>query len=109
DSQHSPAAGRETDQPTNINAVYDLILLHPDGKEEVLVPGGEGSIADPFVSFDAEWVYYAHFYLGKLGTGSDIYKVHVKSKKVVRLTHQESTPNTGCLAFAKPAEAKPDA
>src|SRR5207302_4597376 len=54
-------------------------------------------------------VYYAHFYLGKLGTGSDIYKIHVKSKKVVRLTHQESTPNTGCLAFAKPTEAKPDA
>src|SRR5262249_24997792 len=80
-----------------------LMLLRPDGSEEVLVEGGEGSVADPYVSFDAEWIYYAHFYLGKLGSGSDIYKVHVKSKKVVRLTHQESTPNTACLAFAKAA------
>src|SRR5262249_15629370 len=65
--------------------------------------------ADPYVSFDAEWVYYAYFYLGKLGTGSDIYKVHVKTKKIVQLTHQESTPNTGCLAFAKAEPAKQDA
>jgi hypothetical protein len=98
-----PSAWPEIAHPTNINPGYDLMLLHPDGKEELLVEGGEGSIADPFVSFDAEWVYYAHFYLGKLGSGSDIYKVHVKSKKIVRLTHQESTPNTGCLALKKNA------
>lgn len=96
-----PSAWPEIAHPTNIDAGYDLMLLHPDGTEQVLVAGGEGSVADPYVSFDGEWVYYAHFYLGKLGTGSDIYKVHAKSKKVVRLTHQESTPNTGCLAFTK--------
>jgi hypothetical protein len=102
-----PSAWPEIAHPTNIDAGNDLMLLHPDGTEEVLVAGGGGSVADPFVSFDAEWVYYAHFYLGKLGSGSDIYKVHVKSKKVARLTHQESTPNTGCLAFpkARPAPA----
>src|SRR5262249_9633036 len=83
---------------------YDLMILHPDGKEEVLASGGEGSVADPYVSFDANWVYYAHFYLGKQGSGSDVYKVHVKTKKVVRLTHQESTPNTGCLANVKPKD-----
>src|SRR5262249_26949124 len=76
--------------PTNIDAGYDLMLLHPDGKEEVLVEGGKGSVADPYVSFDAQWVYYAHFYLGEQGSGSDLYKVNVKSKKVVRLTHQEA-------------------
>ena len=39
----------------------DLMLLHPDGKEELLVAGGEdGSITDPFVSLDGEWVYYVH-------------------------------------------------
>ncbi|MCI0701063.1 MAG: hypothetical protein L0241_08265 [Planctomycetia bacterium] len=54
-----PSAWPEIAHPTNINAGYDLMILHPDGKEEVLVEGGEGSIADPFVSFDAEWVYYA--------------------------------------------------
>src|SRR5215212_8278917 len=102
DGKPRPSAWPEIAHPTNIDTGYDLMLLHPDGSEEVLVAGGEGSIADPFVSFDAEWVYYAHFYLGKLGTGADIYKVHVKSKKVVRLTHQESTPNTGCLSFVKP-------
>jgi hypothetical protein len=96
-----PSAWPEIGHPTNIDAGYDLMLLHPGGKEEVLVRGGEGSIADPYVSFDAHWIYYAHFYLGKQGTGSDIYKVHVKTRKVVRLTHQESTPNTGCLAFQK--------
>jgi hypothetical protein len=100
-----PSAWPEIGHPTRIDAGYDLMLLHPDGSEEVLVPGGEGSIADPYVSFDAQWVYYAHFHLGKQGTGSDVYKVHVKSKKVVRLTHQESTPNTGCLAFQKPRPA----
>ena len=40
----------------------DLMLLHPDGSEEVLVEGGEGAVADPFVSFDGEWVYYAKFH-----------------------------------------------
>src|SRR5262249_45368821 len=96
-----PSAWPEIAHPTNINAGYDLMLLHPDGKEELLVRGGEGSVADPYVSFNAEWVYYSYFYLDKLGSGSDVYKVHVKSKKVVRLTHQESTPNTGCLALEK--------
>src|SRR5437899_7661192 len=76
DGKQRPSAWPEIAHPTNINADYDLMLLHPDGKEEVLVAGGEGSVADPFVSFDAEWVYYAHFYLGKLGTGSDVYKTH---------------------------------
>src|SRR6516164_6456724 len=103
DGKQRPSAWPEIAHPTNIDAGYDLMLLHPDGTEEVLVTGGEGSVADPFVSFDAEWVYYAYFYLGKLGTGSDVYKVHAKSRKVVRLTHQESTPNTGCPAVKKDA------
>src|SRR5262249_13916638 len=39
----------------------DLMLLHPDGKEEVLVKGGEdASNTDPFVSLDGESVYYVH-------------------------------------------------
>jgi hypothetical protein len=103
DGKPRPSAWPEIGHPTNINAGYDLMLLHPDGSEEVLVAGGEGSVADPFVSFDGEWVYYAYFYLGKLGTGSDVYKIHAKSRKVVRLTHQESTPNTGCPAVKKDA------
>ncbi len=37
------------------------MLLHPDGSEEVLVAGGNGAVTDPFVSFDAQWVYYSYF------------------------------------------------
>lgn len=109
DGKQRPSAWPEIAHPTNINAGYDLMRLHPDGSEEILVEAGEGSVADPYVSFDAEWVYYAYFYLGKLGSGSDIYKIHVKTKKIVRLTHQESTPNTGCLAVEKnPIPANPE-
>jgi hypothetical protein len=101
DGKQRPSAWPEIAHPTNIDPGYDLMLLHPDGSEELLVAGGAGSIADPYVSFDAQWVYYAHFYLGEQGRGSDIYKVNVKSKEIVRLTHQESTPNTGCLPYVK--------
>jgi hypothetical protein len=103
-----PSAWPEIGHPTRIDPGYDLMLLHPNGSEELLVAGGEGSIADPYVSFDAQWVYYSHFYLGKAGSGSDIYKVHVKNRKIVRLTHQESTPNTGCLPFEKARPAPSD-
>src|SRR3954452_12142134 len=47
--------------PLNVDAGGDLMLLHPDGKEEVLVAGGKGSVTDPFVSFDGQWVYYSLF------------------------------------------------
>ncbi|MBY0521827.1 MAG: hypothetical protein K2R98_00420 [Gemmataceae bacterium] len=87
----------------------DLMLLKPDGTEEVLVKGGEdGAIVDPFVSLDGEWVFYSHIQ-GLKGTsqhgqspfkGADIYKLHVKTKKLVRLTNQEWTPNTGAAHWS---------
>ena len=40
----------------------DLMLLHPDGRRKCWSPGGKGSVTDPYVSFDGEWVYYAHFH-----------------------------------------------
>ena len=49
-------------EPENLQASTDLMLLHPDGREEVLVEGGKGAIADPYVSFDAQWVYYSYFH-----------------------------------------------
>jgi hypothetical protein len=87
----------EANHPINMDPGGDLMLLHPDGSEEVLVAGGDGSVTDPFVSFDAEWVYYARFHkiTNLRATGSDIYKVHVQSRRIVQLTHQEYTPNTG--------------
>src|SRR5688572_19291798 len=47
--------------PLNVDAGGDLMLLHPDGTEEMLVEGGKGSVTDPFVSFDGEWVFYSYF------------------------------------------------
>ena len=95
----------EVFNPLNVDPGSDLVLLHPDGSEEVLVKGGDGAVADPYVSFDGEWVYYVLFHdqtkqapWGFPRGGSDIYKIHVASKKVVRLTRQQRTPNTGILS-----------
>src|SRR5262249_12830451 len=87
----------------------ELRLLHPDGRDESLVPvGPHESITDPVVSFDARWVYFAKFHHMDTGPtasmthlqsrkGADIYKVHVASRKVVQLTTQQRTPNTGAV------------
>jgi hypothetical protein len=98
----------EISNPVFTDAGADLMLLHPNGTEEVLVTGGAGSVTDPVVSFDGQWVYYSHFHDMKGGSvsqgppaGADIFKIHVKSKKIVRLTHQEFTPNTGAGNWSK--------
>jgi Hydrazine synthase alpha subunit middle domain len=92
----------EVGDPRSMEPKSDLVLLHPDGKEEVLVPvEGNEAVADPQVSFDAEWVYFAKFHDAKEHKGSDIYKVHVKTKKIVRLTQQVFTPNTGAADWSK--------
>jgi hypothetical protein len=103
----------EVFNPLNVDPGADLVLLHPDGSEEVLVEGGEGAIADPYVSFDGQWVYYAKFHdqtqqaaSGFPRGGSDIYKIHLGTRKIVRLTHQERTPNTGILT-AEEAQGVP--
>src|SRR5436190_18704300 len=62
DGKQRPSAWPEIGHPTNIDPGYDLVLLHPDGGEDVLVPGGKGSVADLYVSFDGQWVYYTHFH-----------------------------------------------
>jgi hypothetical protein len=91
-----PARWAEFGHPFAVAPGTDLMLLRPDGSEELLVAGGEGSIQDPYVSFDGEWVFYTHFHQAGSGhnaAGADIYKVHVKSKKIVRLTEQQFTAN----------------
>ena len=94
-------------QPVTMEPGADLMLLHPDGKEELLVAGGDGSITDPMVSFDGEWVYYSHLYnLQKANQwspprqGADIFKIHVRSRRIVKLTEQTFTPNTGAAKWA---------
>src|SRR4029450_6059895 len=51
----------EVARPMFVEPGSDLVLLHPDGTEEVLVAAGKGAVADPCVSFDAQWVYYSFF------------------------------------------------
>ena len=98
----------EVSSPLFLDAGADLLLLHPDSQEEVLVAGGKGSVADPMVSFDGEWVYYSLFHNLEGATvtdasraGADIYKMHVKTRRIVRLTHQQFTPNTGAGNWSK--------
>src|SRR5262249_3323893 len=87
----------DASEPFNMRASTDLMLLHPDGRDELLVAGGAGAIADPYVSFDAQWVYYTHFHDVTRHGAADVFKVHVKTRKVVRLTQQKWTPNTGAV------------
>jgi hypothetical protein len=95
--------------PVYLEPGADLMLLHPDGTEELLVAGGEeGAVTDPAVSFDGEWVFYTYIHslkgAGQFSAprnGADIYKIHVKSRKIVRLTEQEFTPNTGAADWSR--------
>jgi hypothetical protein len=86
--------------PTRMEPGADLMLLHPDGSEEVLVGGKDGSIMDPYVSFDGQWVFYAKF-IDANHTGADIFKLHLPTRKIVRLTDQTFTPNTGAANWSK--------
>jgi hypothetical protein len=92
----------EIAHPWLLDPGADLMLLHPDGSEELLVRGGDGSIVDPVVSFDGQSVYYSHIHdLSKAGqadlckAGADIYKLHLPTRKIVRLSEQIFTPNLG--------------
>ncbi len=96
----------EVSHPGRLEPGADLMLLHPDGSEEVLVEGGVGSVTDPYVSFDGQWVYYSLFpdlRPERLNSqrehlsldGADIYRIHLASRRVERLTFGEFTPNTG--------------
>src|ERR1043165_154326 len=94
----------EVFHPARIDPGADLMLLHPDGSEELLVDGGDGAVTDPFVSFDAQWVYYSYFpdvrdeainnQRDLPYDGADIYRIHLESRTVEQLTHGEFTPNT---------------
>jgi len=92
--------------PARAEPGADLMLLHPDGSEEILIDCDHCSVTDPYVSFDGEWVYYAYFYDLREEAlnyqrddlpeqGSDIYRIHLESRATERLTFGEFTPNTG--------------
>jgi len=95
----------EVFHPAALDPGADLMLLHPNGSEEVLVAGGNGGVTDPFVSFDAQWVYYSYFPdLRPSGinsqrdlpyAGADIHRIHLGTRVREQLTFGEFSPNTG--------------
>ena len=105
--------------PTAMPAGSDLMLLRADGTEDVLFAAGNGAVLDPMVSFDAQWVYFSYIPDATTATGinpqrglayggADIYKIHVATRKIVRLTHQAWTPPTGSVDWSRdPLRADP--
>jgi hypothetical protein len=94
-------------QPVTMEPGADLMLLHPDGSEEVLVEGGNGSVTDPVISLDGEWVFYSYLYdlrdrnqWDPPAAGADIFKLHLPTRNIVKLTTQEFTPNTGAAPWS---------
>ncbi len=94
--------------PVTLEPGADLMLLHPDGSEELLVKGGDGSVTDPVASLDGKSVYYTLIHSLKNYSqwnpprpGADIYKMNLQTRKIVRLTNQKFTPNTGAAPWSK--------
>src|SRR5262249_48198556 len=78
--------------------------------EDVLVSAGEDAITDPFVSLDGESVYFARIHNVKrpgsekpVSESADIFKIHVKNRKITQLTQQTFTPNTGVVRVNRKA------
>ena len=99
----------EVKDPIQAEPGSDLMLLHPDGTEEMLVPGGNGAVMDPYLSFDAKWIFYAKIHdLTRVNTqrrkaarsGADIFKLNLETREIVQLTFQEWTPNTGAADWS---------
>src|SRR4051812_46268440 len=94
--------------PVTLEPGADLMLLHPDGTEDLLVKGGDGSVTDPVVSLDGRWVFYTLIHNLRNASqwnpprqGADIYKINVETRQVVKLTNQRFSPNTGAANWSK--------
>lgn len=90
----------EFGHPTHMELGADLMLLHADGTEELLVSGQDGSCMDPYVDFDGETVLFTKF-VDEKQKGADIHKIHVPTRKVTKLTNQDFAPNTGAADWTK--------
>jgi hypothetical protein len=107
----------EVFHPGNLEPGSDLVLLHPDGSEEVLVDTTDGAVTDPFISFDGQSVYYSYFpdvtnaginpQRGLPYAGADIYRLNLASRQITRLTFQEFEPNTGAGTWFAPNPLNP--
>ena len=94
----------EVFHPGRLDPGADLMLLHPDGSEEVLVNCTVCGVTDPILSFDAQWVYYSLFpdleslnsQRGNLPRqGADIYRINLTTRVIEQVTFGKFTPNLG--------------
>ncbi len=101
----------EVINPVQAEPGSDLMLLHPNGSEEVLFAAGNGAVVDPVPSFDAQWVYFSYFPDMRTAQlnyqrnnapvqGADIYKINVATRQVQRLTQQTWTPPSGAANWS---------
>lgn len=99
----------EVFNPVAVSPGSDLVLLHPDGSEEVLFPAGHGAVLDPVVSFDAKTVFFSYVpdatdVNDQRGDaprgGADIYKIDLATRQSVRLTQQVWSPPSGAAPWS---------
>ncbi len=101
----------EVINPVQMEPGADLMLLHPNGTEDVLFSAGNGAVVDPVPSFDAKWVYFSYFPDVRIAQlnyqrnyapllGADIYKINVVTRQVIRLTQQKWEPPTGAANWS---------
>lgn len=79
------------EQPYVIETGADLMLLHPDGSETILVDCKKCSVMDPVISFDGNTVYYSLIKYAGQASPSWLYKIHLNKKpiKPIRLTYDD--------------------
>ena len=125
----------DTARPLTPDPGAQLARLRKDGVREVLfpqeryrsqidTPAGKplsvGSVSDLNVSFDGQWVLFTWYhdltsvnpqrgpsggpYLSR--AGADLYKLHLGTGQLVRLTTQAFTPNTGNGARFTPGDPR---
>lgn len=108
----------EVFNPTLMEPGADLVLLRPNGQEEVLVSGNNGAVTDPYVSFDGKWVYFSYVpdarresrsATGIPFSGANIFRVHVNTRALEQLTYGAFTPSTaaGDWDLSNPADPAP--
>lgn len=109
----------EAKDPIRMEPNTDLMLLHSDGSQELLVAGGAGgAVIDPSISMDGAKIYYSkcpdvvlvNTQVGGIPVqGCDIYRMNMATRQETRLTFQEFTPNTGvanwCATSTAPSGA----
>lgn len=78
------------EKPYDIAPGADLMLLHPDGSEDVLVDCTVCSVMDPVISYDGKTVYYSLIEGAGRASSSWLYKIDLSAGKpyqAVRLTY----------------------